>query len=65
MLNAVHLARFSCCKNLTWEPVVYYYAIDYIYCSWGTDWGMDGYMKLLRGNNTCGISEFVTSAILE
>ena len=24
--------------------------------SWGTDWGMDGYIKISRGDNMCGIA---------
>nr|CAD7573635.1 unnamed protein product [Timema californicum] len=23
--------------------------------SWGTDWGEDGYIKVMRQNNTCGV----------
>jgi len=28
--------------------------------SWGTDWGMDGYIHLLRGKNKCGILELMS-----
>jgi cathepsin L len=27
--------------------------------SWGTDWGVDGYIYLERGHNTCGLSEYI------
>lgn len=27
--------------------------------SWGTDWGMDGYIHLERGHNACGVAEYV------
>jgi C1A family cysteine protease len=27
--------------------------------SWGTDWGMDGFMKLQRGVNMCGIGLYM------
>lgn len=26
--------------------------------SWGNQWGLDGYCKYRRGNNTCGIASF-------
>jgi cathepsin F len=28
--------------------------------SWGTDWGMDGYIHLIRGKNKCGILELMS-----
>jgi hypothetical protein len=31
--------------------------------SWGNDWGMQGYAKILRGQNTCGISSCPTFPI--
>lgn len=31
--------------------------------SWGTDWGMNGYMLLSRGNNMCGIASYATYII--
>lgn len=27
--------------------------------SWGTDWGMDGYIHLERGHNACGVAEYI------
>lgn len=32
--------------------------------SWGTSWGMDGYLKIFRGNNTCQIARYVTAVIV-
>jgi len=29
--------------------------------SWGTSWGIKGYMQLIRGKNKCGINNFVCS----
>ena len=27
--------------------------------SWNADWGDDGFFKIIRGRNECGIEEFV------
>ena len=27
--------------------------------SWGTDWGMDGYIHLEKGHNACGVAEYI------
>ena len=32
--------------------------------SWGADWGEDGYFRILRGNNACGIANQAVTAIL-
>ena len=31
--------------------------------SWGTEWGEDGYYRIVRGVNHCGIANFVTHSI--
>ena len=33
--------------------------------SWGADWGEAGYIRLARGNNSCGVSDSVTYPIVE
>jgi cathepsin F len=33
--------------------------------SWGTGWGEKGYFRIIRGKDKCGITEQVTTAILE
>ncbi|KAK5579957.1 hypothetical protein RB653_009646 [Dictyostelium firmibasis] len=32
--------------------------------SWGEDWGEQGYLKVERGDNKCGVSDFVSSSII-
>lgn len=33
--------------------------------SWGTRWGMDGYIQIKKGSNECKMSEYVVSAVVE
>ncbi|VDM79476.1 unnamed protein product [Strongylus vulgaris] len=33
--------------------------------SWNTDWGEDGYFRILRGKNECGIEQYVTAGLLK
>jgi len=32
--------------------------------SWDTDWGIDGYIHLSMGENTCGMTEEATTAVI-
>lgn len=31
--------------------------------SWGPGWGEDGYYRIFRGDGTCGIDQYVTTAL--
>jgi cathepsin B len=31
--------------------------------SWNTDWGNNGYFKILRGSNECGIEDEIVAGI--
>ena len=31
--------------------------------SWNTDWGFNGYIKILRGKNHCGIESQITAGL--
>ena len=55
--------RASMCENdIDHAVAIVGYAPDYwiVKNSWGSTWGEDGYMRLERGTNACGISEYIT-----
>lgn len=33
--------------------------------SWGSEWGEDGYYRLLRGSNTCGVANFIVHSVVK
>ncbi|KAN0037838.1 hypothetical protein ACTA71_000009 [Dictyostelium dimigraforme] len=33
--------------------------------SWGEDWGEEGYLKVERGDNKCGVADFVSTSIID
>ena len=49
-------------ENLTADMLVVGYGPDYwlVKNSWSTMWGMEGYIKMKRGRNMCGISELAS-----
>ncbi|MAJ81494.1 MAG: hypothetical protein CMF41_01110 [Legionellales bacterium] len=60
------MKKHHCGKDIDHAVLVVGYTEDYwiIKNSWGTDWGENGYFRLERGKNACGINtyaSFVTS----
>jgi len=51
-----------CERNIDHAMVIVGYAPDYwiIKNSWSSEWGEDGYMRLERGSNACGIASYAT-----
>jgi C1A family cysteine protease len=45
------------------DPVT---ALDYwkIKNSWSTEWGEDGYVRIARGTNVCGVASYAFTATL-
>jgi hypothetical protein len=37
---------------------------NFINQSWGRNWGLNGYIKIARGTNTCGIATMASYAYL-
>eukprot|EP01117_Protostelium_nocturnum_P005464 TRINITY_DN197_c0_g1_i3.p1 TRINITY_DN197_c0_g1~~TRINITY_DN197_c0_g1_i3.p1 ORF type:complete len:430 (+),score=132.39 TRINITY_DN197_c0_g1_i3:123-1412(+) len=58
--HAVLLVGYGVEKSLDGSAVPYWLMKN----SWGTDWAEEGYFKMLRGSNMCGITLQVTSATI-
>ena len=33
--------------------------------SWGADWGEDGYYRIVRGDNHCGVANFAVHSVMK
>jgi len=59
----------NCCTTLNHGVTIVGYGADngkqywIIRNSWGTSWGISGYMKLARGHNRCAVNDFACSIV--
>jgi len=62
MYNGGILKESQCGKDIDHAVLVVGFTPEYwiIKNSWGTEWGIDGYMYLERGKNACGINSYAS-----
>lgn len=55
------VSHFSYGTDSSFSPPVDYWILKN---SYGTTWGEKGYMKIVRGVNMCGITEYVNYTLI-
>ena len=48
------------CKNSWGRRTLVHLPIDLVFQFLGVNWGEKGYIRILRGKNTCGIATYVS-----
>ncbi|KAK8406736.1 hypothetical protein O3P69_007356 [Scylla paramamosain] len=54
-MHSVRIVGWGVDNSTSYSPVKYWVVAN----SWGTTWGDNGFFKIQRGKNTCGIESFV------
>lgn len=59
--HGVLIVGYGVVENVVFNKTMPYWIVKN---SWGTTWGEQGYYRIFRGTNACGVSEMASSAIL-
>lgn len=63
--HAVLLVGYGLCKK--GDPACPHETIPFwvLKNSWGQDWGDDGFFRMRRGNNVCGVMAYPVSVLID